>query len=118
MTEGTESAARVELGDRLKEAREYLGFSQEEVANHLGVPRSAISLIETGARKVDALELTKLAKLYQRRVAELTGEESPRAESDSVQMVARAAAELSPEDQSEVLRFAQFLRSRKTEKQE
>ena len=57
-----------------------MGFS-EEVANHLGVPRSAISLIETGARKVDALELTKLAKLYQRGVAELTGEESPRAES-------------------------------------
>ncbi len=79
MTEGTESAARVELGDRLKEAREYVGFSQEEVANHLGVPRSAISLIETGARKIDALELTKLAKLYQRGVAELTGEESPRA---------------------------------------
>jgi transcriptional regulator with XRE-family HTH domain len=116
MTESTENAARVRLGDRLKEAREYVGFSQEEVARHLGVPRSAISLIETGVRKVDTLELTKLAKLYQRGVAELTGETPVASTTASVQMVARAAAELSPEDQSEVLRFAQFLRSRKSEK--
>ena len=32
------------LSERLKEVREYRGpFSQEEVARHLGVPRSAIS---------------------------------------------------------------------------
>jgi len=31
-------------------------------------------------------------------------------------MVARAAAALSPEDRSEVLRFAQFLQSRKSGK--
>src|SRR5688572_21343254 len=111
-----ESSDRSLLGERLKEAREYVGFSQEEVAKYLRVPRSAISLIETGARKVDTLELTKLAKLYQRSVAELTNENAATGDAHSVQMVARAAAELSPEDRSEVLRFAEFLRSKKPEK--
>jgi transcriptional regulator with XRE-family HTH domain len=112
----TQDTDRTALGDRLREAREYLGFSQEEVAKYLEVPRSAISLIETGTRRVDILELTKLAKLYQRSLAELTGEQSVQvAEPDSIQMVARAAAKLSPEDQSEVLRFAQFLQSKKAE---
>ena len=66
---------RKAMGDRLREAREYLGFSQEEVATYLGVPRSALSLIEAGTRKVDALELKKLAGLYKRPVAYFTGEE-------------------------------------------
>src|SRR6266571_7540336 len=66
---------RKTLGERLREAREYLGFSQEEVATFLGVSRSALSLIETGQRKVDALELKKLAGLYKRSVGYFTGEE-------------------------------------------
>jgi len=107
---------RVALGARLKEAREYRGFSQDEVARHLGVPRSAISLMETGGRRVDALELQKLATLYQTNMDELTGHERRDAEPESVRLVARAAAELSPDDRDEVLRFAQFLRSRKARK--
>jgi DNA-binding XRE family transcriptional regulator len=56
---------RQTLGDRLRTAREYVGLKQEEVARHLSIPRSALSNIEAGQRKVDALELTRMAKLYQ-----------------------------------------------------
>lgn len=105
---------RTALGMRLKETREYRGFSQEEVAKYLGVPRSAISLIESGARRLDVLEIRKLAQLYECTIEELTGEKpAEEAEPNSIKMVARAAADLSPEDRSEVLRFAQFLKSRK-----
>jgi DNA-binding XRE family transcriptional regulator len=41
---------RAALAARLKEAREYVGLSQEEVAQILQIPRSAISLIEKGER--------------------------------------------------------------------
>ena len=111
------NADRVALGARLKETREYLGFSQEQVAKYLGVPRSAISFIEAGTRRVDALELARIAKLYQRSVGELTGEDQPNEQPESIKLVARAAAELSPEDQTEVLRFAKFLQARRAENQ-
>jgi transcriptional regulator with XRE-family HTH domain len=113
-----ENADRAALGARLKDAREYRGFSQEDVAKVLGVSRSAVSLIESGARRLDILELRKLAVLYQCRIEELTGELRPDAQPDSITMVGRAAAALSPEDRSEVLRFAQFLQARKSGTQE
>ncbi len=49
------------LGSRLKEAREYLGLSQDEVARIVHIPRPAISLMEAGQRKVEAIELKRLA---------------------------------------------------------
>ena len=109
--------ARETLGARLKEAREYRGFSQEEVARHLGVPRTAISLIENGARRVEALELRHLARLYQTSMESLTGEVQETTESESIRLVARAAAGLSATDRNEVLRFVHFLQSRQSDEQ-
>ena len=57
-----------QLADRLKKLREYLGMSQQHVADCTGITRSAISDIERGQRRVDAVELTKLARLYQHPV--------------------------------------------------
>lgn len=103
------------LGERLKEAREYVGLKQDDVAKKLGIPRSALSNIEAGSRKVDAIELAQLAKLYQRPVAWFTGED-PRGAADKmpeeVAHVARAAAALSQQDRQELARFADFLKSR------
>ena len=108
-------ADRIALGKRIKEEREYRGFSQEEVARHLGVSRSAISLIETGSRRVTARELSRLAMLYQITMESLAGRDEGSAEPESVRLVARAAAQLSPQDRAEVLRFAEFLRARKSD---
>ena len=112
-----QQANRGTLSTRLKEAREYCGFTQEEVATHLGLPRSAISLMENGARRVAALELQLLARLYQTNMESLTGPKQESPEPESVRLVARATAELSVNDREEVLRFAQFLRSRKSDEQ-
>ena len=105
------------LGARLKEAREYRGYSQEEVAEHLDLPRSAISLMESGSRRVGALELRRLADLFQTTMENLTGLEQENSDLESVRMVARAAADLSASDREEVLRFAEFLQSRKSDEQ-
>lgn len=104
---------RTLLGVRLKEAREYLELSQDEVAKLLNVPRSAISLMEAGQRKVDALELKQLAEIYQRPVGYFTGEiENAAGVSTEVQHLARAAAKLTDKDREELLRFAEFLKLR------
>lgn len=109
-----EAADRKALGERLREAREYLGFSQDEVAKYLGVARSALSNIETGQRKVDALELKRLSALYKRPASYFTGEEQQdQAIGAEVAHIARKASELAPEDLSELGRFADFLRARK-----
>ena len=105
---------RKQLGERLREAREYMGFSQEDVATYLGVPRSALSLMESGRRKVDVLELKKLAVLYKQSVDHFTGEVSVGSLQDTdVRYLARKFAKLSPADLQELTRFADFLRSRK-----
>ena len=109
---------RKSLGERLREAREYLGFSQDQVATFLGVSRSALSNMETGQRKVEALELKKLAGLYKRTVSHFTGEEAEEVTFDAdVAHLARKVSELSADDRVELGRFADFLRSRKQTKE-
>jgi transcriptional regulator with XRE-family HTH domain len=107
---------RKTLGERLREAREYLGYSQDQVATYLGVSRSALSLMESGQRKVDALELKKLARLYKRSVGYFTGEEDAVIGAD-VKHLARQVSDLSSEDREELARFADFLRARKQKKE-
>ena len=76
---------RLAMAARLREAREYLGFSQDEVAVSLGVSRPAITNIEAGSRKVEALEMQKLANLYGRSVSFLlTGAEEQMVEAEKV----------------------------------
>lgn len=105
---------RTALGIRLRIAREYVGMKQEDVARHLSIPRSALSHIETGQRKVDALELSRMAELYQRPTSWFTGEETPHENQlpEEIAHVARAAASLSSQDRRELARFADFLKSR------
>jgi transcriptional regulator with XRE-family HTH domain len=112
------NADRKTLGERLRDAREYLGFSQEEISTYIAVPRSALSLIETGQRKVDALELKRLAELYKRPVGYFTGEELEEvAFGADVKHLARKVSELSQDDREELSRFADFLRARKQKKE-
>lgn len=107
----TDEEARV-LSARLRDTREYLGLSQQFVAEQTGIPRSAISDIERGVRKVDSLELKRLSKLYRYPVGYFLGEETDAEEADPemLQALARAAGELTDADREQVLKFANFLR--------
>ena len=99
------------LGERLREAREFLGLSQQEVAELLSVSRPAVSQMEAGKRKVSSLELRELARLYRRPYDWLVGEQSPVEEADDAVTKAlyRTTRELSDRDRAQVLRFAEFL---------
>lgn len=100
------------LGELLREAREYLGLSQDDVAEHLGIPRPSVSAIEGGKRKVSSLELKKLARLYRRPVSYFLEEGQVEAETDdeTTRALFRTAQDLSESDREQVLKFAQFLR--------
>jgi transcriptional regulator with XRE-family HTH domain len=108
-----DKSERVQLGDRLRDARNYLGLTQEEVAAYLNIQRTALTDIEGGRRRVEALELARLAKLYRQPVSYFTGgDESAAALPPDVAYLARQAASLSPQDLAELGRFADYLRAR------
>lgn len=101
---------RQQLARRLRQAREYVGLSQDDVAVSLGLSRPAITHIESGTRRVEAVELETLSQLYGRSVQFLLGgvfeEDTPK-----VAFLARATQGLSERDLEELAKFATFLKS-------
>lgn len=55
---------------RLQAARKKTGLSQQEVADALGMSQSQVSKIERGERRIDPIELKKLAKLYGKGISD------------------------------------------------
>lgn len=109
---------RRRLGDRLREARKYLGLKQEEVATYLKIPRTGLTDIENGQRRVEAIELTRLARLYRQSVGYFTGEDEASASLPAdVAHLARRVADLSAQDRAELGRFADYLRTRSSDSQ-
>lgn len=100
------------IGERLKNAREYLELSQDEVAASVGLKRPAISKIENGKRKVDAVELGLFSKLYEQSIESLTGTAPDKPLPSNVKALARAATDLSEDDRDKLLDFAKYLQNR------
>jgi transcriptional regulator with XRE-family HTH domain len=101
------------LANRLREAREFANLSQQFVAEQTGIPRSAISDIEHGTRRVESLELKRLAELYRMPVSYFLQEDyddiAEAASDQTVSALARATSAMTDEEKAEVLRFALFL---------
>lgn len=107
------------VGERLRTAREYLNFSQQHVADRTGIPRTAISDVERGTRKVDILELRKLGRLYHRPIDYFLDEDPEAVVADhAAAMLARTLSPLSDGDREQVVKFAQFLQSAHAAEQE
>lgn len=107
------------LGERLKRTRDYLGMSQQFVSDGTGIPRTAISDIERGERRVDSLELKKLARLYRQPVSYFLSEEKDADVGEHVLAgLPRALAQLTDGDQKTVLEFAEYLSLRRAAERE
>jgi transcriptional regulator with XRE-family HTH domain len=98
---------QAKIAARLKEAREYVGLLQEDVASALGIPRASVSALESGKRRVTGLEIRRLARIYRKPVGWLLGEDD--VELSDAEPLYRAAEALSARDRDQVLRFAEFL---------
>jgi len=59
------SAVDLKLGKRIKALRVGLGFSQQWLAEQLGVARPTVSQIENDERKLSVDDLVKLSRLFQ-----------------------------------------------------
>jgi Zn-dependent peptidase ImmA (M78 family)/DNA-binding XRE family transcriptional regulator len=87
------------LGKRLREARENCGFTQEAVAQELGIPRTAVVHIEGGDRVVTTVQLGEFARLYQRPVAEFFRERMSSDEEDVLTALGRISSEFRDDPQ-------------------
>lgn len=54
-----------DVGERLRGARLAAGLSQEDLAVRVGLERTMIAKIESGSRRIDALELIRIASALQ-----------------------------------------------------
>ena len=52
------------IGKNMKALREHNGFSQDSLANYLGIKRESISYFETGSRAIPIEIMEKLCDLY------------------------------------------------------
>ena len=110
-----EEIEQLRLGARLRESREYLGLSQQLVADRTGIPRSAISDVERGVRKVDSLELKKFALVYSKPVGYFLDEaENPDPATHTLQVLTRATAGLTEADQQKLVDYAELLTMART----
>jgi Zn-dependent peptidase ImmA (M78 family)/transcriptional regulator with XRE-family HTH domain len=102
----------ITLGKRLRKARENRGLTQEQAAKAIGISRTALVHIEAGKRSLSTLELSRLAKLYHRSVADFFAEEeaAQSCEDDPLVILLRLPPELldDPEVKRQVSRCIQL----------
>lgn len=84
---------------RLREARDHAGLSQADVARETGLPRPAVSLIESARRSVSSVELAQLSRLYGVPVDDLLSDEPLHGSGEPPHLIAyfRAKGPLAPE---------------------
>ena len=81
------------LAARLKNARLAANLTQEDVANTVDLPRSAIAQIEAGNRVVSSLELARLSSIYKRDIVSFFEPEPQPAEETLVALFRAANVE-------------------------
>ena len=68
MRSSVHSVRYQEFLKRLRAARKEAGLTQKEVAHQLKVHQSYVSKSESGERRVDIVELSDFARLYQKEL--------------------------------------------------
>lgn len=82
------------LGERLRSARERRGISQQAVADAIGLPRTAVTNMETGKRSVSTLELARLAEIFGQPATYFLAESETESQEDISVVLHRALPEM------------------------
>jgi Zn-dependent peptidase ImmA (M78 family)/transcriptional regulator with XRE-family HTH domain len=98
------------LGRRLQQAREQARMSQKEAAQHLEVTAAALSQYESGKRKIGALALGRLARLYGVPLSSLFSERESEERPDWERALLGKTEGLSPEGRKGVAKLVRRAR--------
>ncbi|WP_201446319.1 helix-turn-helix domain-containing protein [Burkholderia gladioli] len=78
MDKSAEQALAVAVGRTVAKKRVEAGFTQEQVAEKLGLQREAIARVERGTAIPTVVRLAELAELFRCKTEDLLGESSTR----------------------------------------
>lgn len=102
-----ELMAEVNIGDRIRDLRQKLKFTQTDVARGTGIPQSNLSEFETGKLQPKIETLVRIAHFFGLTISQLIEDES-----DSLELVKlniRMANNLSETGKREILDFIDFV---------
>ena len=94
------------VAGRVRDEREWCGFTRAQVAKKLHLPETTIEAFEEGAMEPADEELAALAELFGLAPERLRGE--PLTEDTSMTIL--CGKNISVEDRYQVMRFAEYLR--------
>lgn len=98
------------LARRLRQAREQAHMNQKEVAEHLDVTSAALSQYESGKRKIGALALERLSRLYGVPLSSLFSEGDGEERPDWEHALLGKTEDLSPEGRKGVAKLVRRTR--------
>lgn len=99
------------IGSKIKEARESKKMSQLELAKLIGYESAtAISLLESGARRISIEDLEKIAKILLKDLNYFLDYNNKNID---FEYALRADKKLSIDDKEEILNFIEYIKSKK-----
>lgn len=109
------------LGATIKQLRESNGFTQQQLADYLGIGRVTLAHFETGERKPPITLLEKLANLYGLEIADLLAPDDTTLALNAA-FAFRSAGELQPVHLEHIAGFrrivANYLKMKRLDSQE
>jgi transcriptional regulator with XRE-family HTH domain len=91
------------LAENIRALRKKLGYTQEQIADYLGISTAAVTQYETGARVVPSTTVSKLAILFNVEEYEMYQEEPQ--QQQLLSAFAFRADELQPKDLKSISEF-------------
>jgi transcriptional regulator with XRE-family HTH domain len=104
------------IGQRVREAREAKGLSQEELGAALGYTATAISYFEAGSRKVRLEDLQRVAQVLDIDLDYLLPHVEDRASPVDIRL--RASKRLLPDHRKVMLDFVEVAKARAAKRRE
>lgn len=100
------------IGNKIKKYRESAGWSQKTLAEKVGYETStAISLIESGARKISIEDLEKISEAFHTDIKILLGHKQ---ESVDFKLALRADKDLTKKDKDQIFDFIKFVKNKRS----
>ena len=97
----------IQIAEKLKDARKYLGLTEEVAAAHIGISKEKLLVIEEGEELIDKSIIVKLSQLYRHPISYFFGQES--LNKNPTPLLARTGNDLSEIDRTQIERFSLVL---------